>query len=409
MVAKINKGSSLYGALSYNQEKVDNGEATVINSQGILHDENMNYNINDCMRSFELYMIANNRTKKPVVHISLNPDPKDIIDDDNAALIAQDYMEQMGYGEQPYLLYKHNDIDRVHYHIVTVCVDETGAKINDKYERRRSMAACRKIEKEYNLHIPNKYELKNEYRVKPVDYKKGDITKQIRSTVGALIQDYRVSSLSEFKTLLEQFDCTMTQVEGKVGDRQIHGIVYSALDENKKKVSRQLKSSIFGKEYGYKSLQWKFKKDKERIQEKDLDFTKRIVVQCMYQCKIRSKEELTELLKKRGIDIVLNVNKENRIYGVTFINHNNRTVIKGSKLGTEFSANYLRNFFDNPHFLIPFPNENKGYEHSPSKEKEEGENYGAPFSLFPFPDGYDQDEGQKKKRKKKKNNDEYKI
>ena len=53
--------------------------------------------------------------------------------------MAEEYMNGMGYGEQPYMVFKHTDIDRTHIHIVSVCVDENGRKISDRFEKRRSM------------------------------------------------------------------------------------------------------------------------------------------------------------------------------------------------------------------------------------------------------------------------------
>ena len=70
--------------------------------------------------------------RKPVVHISLNPDPEDRLSDDELTDIAAEYMEGMGWGGQPYVVYKHTDIDRPHIHIVTVQVDSSGRKIGDK-------------------------------------------------------------------------------------------------------------------------------------------------------------------------------------------------------------------------------------------------------------------------------------
>lgn len=445
MVAKINTCEKLYGVLLYNQEKVDKREASVLYSQGIIHNEFMEYNVKDCAWSFEYLMDANKRTRKPVVHISLNPDIRDKVDDKTAKEIAQDYLDKMGYGKQPYLLYKHEDIDRVHYHIVTVCVDENGDKIDDSFSKRKSMEACREIEKKYHLHIPSKIELKNEYKIQSVDRAKGNLSKQIRNTVGALIESYNVTSFSEYRTLLEQFGCTCTQVDGRIPIKDsdkfkpIHGIFYSAIDENKKANSRQLKSSLFGKEFGYEALQRKFKfneekykevkiidkpedqltdKEKKQLQWKkniqkiqqrqkgNTDFTRRIIVQSMYKCKSRSKEELTEILKRRGIDMILFTNEENRIYGTTFIDHNTKTVIKGSRLGNEFAANNFSNFFDNPFYVIPFPNENKGNEYSPTKENENQneEPFDSVYSLFSMPEGEDPDEFIRRKKKKKKNN-----
>ena len=60
-------------------------------------------------------------------------------------------MQKMGYGNQPYITYKHTDTHNTHIHIVSVCVDEQGKKISDAYEHRRSMTACRELEVDFGL------------------------------------------------------------------------------------------------------------------------------------------------------------------------------------------------------------------------------------------------------------------
>lgn len=397
MVAKIMHGNDLWGAISYNQNKVDEEKASVVHSQDILFSPDLTYNIKDTVMSFDYQMLRNNRTKKPVIHISLNPDPKDNVNDDKAKLIAQKYMDIMGYGKQPYILYKHYDIERTHYHIVTVCIDEHGNKINDKFEKRRSMQACRSLEKEFNLSVPTKKQLYEESLVEHVDYQKGDLLNQLKSVSTQLLNTYKVTGLNEYKTLLELHGMTFTQVEGSLNGKPIHGIVYSAIDENGEKQGRPIKSSTLDNCSGYKDLTAKFRVDKKQITDKNKAFIKKVITQCMYQCKTRSREELTDLLRRRGIDMVLRNNDQGRTYGITFIDHHTKTVINGSGLGKDFSANYLNNFFDNPYFIITEDLINKGVEDSPTKEKE------VAF-LLPV-SGYDSsEEAWKRKMRKKKQN-----
>jgi len=117
----------------------------------IIETTNGIYSITQLADSFEPYLIANRNTEKHTLHISLNPNPKDVVDDDKFIEIAQEYMQKMGYGEQPFIVFKHNDIDRSHIHIVSVCVDENGRKISDKFEKMRSMNVCRELEKHHRL------------------------------------------------------------------------------------------------------------------------------------------------------------------------------------------------------------------------------------------------------------------
>lgn len=372
MIAKISKGSSPRGVFEYNQKKVEAGEASVLNSRGFYHDEHYNHSVQDCMRSIEPWMINNNRTEKPMVHISLNPDPRDVIDDEQAVQIAEEYLEKMGYGEQPYILYKHEDIDRVHYHIATLCIDEYGKKLNDRYDKRRSMKASREIELKYKLHTPSKFQIKESERPQKIDYEKGDLKANITNNLQLIVSTYRISSFTDYQALLALNNIDCSEINGIIEGEQIQGLIYSATDDEGVKVGRQLKSSLFGKEFGRKALDKMFAKNKKmKVSDRDKAFLKKVIVQCLYQNKTRSREELVELLHKRGIDLILRDTKDgSRLFGVTVIDHNTKQVLKGSDIAPEFSATQLKNYFDNPHFIIPFPLENKGIENAPLKENE---------------------------------------
>lgn len=81
-----------------------------------------------------------------MVHISLNPHPDDMLTNTELQDIAREYLEKLGYGEQPYMIYKHEDIDRHHVHIVTVNVDENGRRLNQDYLYRRSDRIRKELE-----------------------------------------------------------------------------------------------------------------------------------------------------------------------------------------------------------------------------------------------------------------------
>ena len=141
MVANIRSGATPGGALRYNKEKVDKDEAEVLFWQKMLEpfDKYGQLDIDTCMESFWPYLEANRRTTNTVFHASLNPSPED----EQLREIACEYMERMGYGEQPYIVFKHKDIEREHLHIVSLRINELGRKINDSREYDRSMSVLR--------------------------------------------------------------------------------------------------------------------------------------------------------------------------------------------------------------------------------------------------------------------------
>ena len=163
MVANITTGKDIYGALAYNQRKVDRGKGTVLATSNIRFPADGRFGVAALADELLRWMPSHIRTEKPVVHISLNPDPEDRLSDDELTDIAAEYMEGMGWGCQPYVVYKHTDIDRPHIHIVTVQVDSSGRKIGDNRRNERSVAETERIERKYGLHhyimsLPNGYD-----------------------------------------------------------------------------------------------------------------------------------------------------------------------------------------------------------------------------------------------------------
>ena len=344
MIAKITGGKSIYGVLKYNGLKAEDGKAEILLQNNMLESPDNRFDLGLCMRSFAPYLFANRRTEKPVIHISLNPDPKDRVTDWELSEMAQRYMEEMGYGNQPYIVFKHADIDRQHLHIVSVRVDESGKKIKSDFENRHSMEICRRLEQEYGLHVAGKEERTDTPELKKLDYPRGDVKRQVGNIVKYLFENYRFQSFGEFRTLLELFNVTVEEVKGAVYGRPYHGLLYVATDDNGKRIGTPLKSSLFGKSVGCEALEERFQESaqlirKERIRERLYLVLKQVVPQA------KNREDFTEQLKAKSIGVVFRRNESGRIYGVTFIDHGRRTVLNGSRLGKEFSANVFQERF----------------------------------------------------------------
>lgn len=166
MVAKISVSGSLAGAVNYNMNKLKADTAHILLTNKMLcPQQGKMFKASDMMKDFELFMPQRYRTENPVFHVSLNPHPDDKLSDVELSLVAEEYMKRMGYGSQPYVVFKHQDISRHHLHIVSVRVNEKGKKINDKFERRRSKDITRSLEQKYGLRTAEKVS-KEKNRVK---------------------------------------------------------------------------------------------------------------------------------------------------------------------------------------------------------------------------------------------------
>ena len=347
MVANIRSGATPGGALRYNKEKVDKDEAEVLLWQKMLepYDKCGRLDIDACMESFMPYLEANRRTTNTVFHASLNPSPEDRLTDEQLRDIAQEYMERMGYGNQPYIVFKHKDIERQHLHIVSLRVDEQGCKLPHDFEARRSMEILRDLECKYDLHPSVKGEEQTDtLNLRKVNYKAGNVKQQISSVVRSCLRNYRCSSYGEFRTLLELFNVSVEERTGTIEGRNYAGIVYGALTDNGYGIGTPFKSSKIGKDVGYKALQTYYAKSKEKLKEPGaLDHLRHTVKDAMSPHNTR--DEFRQLLKADGIDAMFRINPVGRIYGVTFIDHNVGIVANGSVLGKEFSANTFNELY----------------------------------------------------------------
>lgn len=347
MVAKIGHGTSLFGAISYNKLKVDDENGKVLFAQHIIESVAGNFQMQDILHSFEPYLAANKRTEKPVIHISLNPNPTDKVTDEAFSEMAQRYMNELGFGEQPYIVFKHTDIERAHIHIVSVRVKADGSCISDAYEKRRSMDICRALERDFNLTPAEKGERQSVIPLQKVDYSQDNLKRQVSNAVRELSKSYRFQSFGEFRALLSLFNLTAEEVKGEHKGVPYNGLVYSVLDEKGEKIGNPFKSSLFGKTVGYDALQRKMEKDKAvwKTDKATKNQLRKDILQTISQSKNRKSFEKN--LLKKGVSVVFRENEQGRIYGVTFIDHMSKTVFNGSRFGKEFSANVFHEWFAN--------------------------------------------------------------
>ena len=349
MVAKINRGVSLYGALAYNWQKVDDNTARIISGNGMVTDAAgyPDKSMQDTMYAFRKYLLANKNTDKPILHISLNPSLDDNLSEKQLAMLADEYMCKMRYGSQPYIVFLHEDIERRHIHIVSTCVNERGEKIDDSYEWNRSMRACRELERKFGLQqVADKRRESLEPYLKKAGYRDGDVKRQTGNILKSVFSSYRFQSFGEYSALLSCFNIEARQVKGEHDGIPYNGIVYTVTDDAGRPVCTPVKSSLLGKRFGYEGIQkrigynardYKAKKWQPKIAN-DVTFAK-------HGCR-GDRDTFVSILALRGIDVVFRENDDGRIYGATFIDHRNKEVYNGSRLGKEFSANAFENLFN---------------------------------------------------------------
>lgn len=342
MVAKISIGNSLYGALVYNGEKLNKEKGKLISSNKIYNDGSGSLDIRRAFEDFKRWIPAHTRTERPMMHISLNPHPDDRLTDAQFSQLADDYMKMMGFENVPFIVFKHEDIDRYHLHIVALRVDTDGRCISDKNNFYKNKKVCRELEKKYGLKVAEREKVSPDTPITKVD-PNGDIKRQVQNTVKLVGMRWQFQSIGEYNAILGLYNVRCEMTDGKVNGREYHGLVYFATDDNGNIIATPLKASRLGKFASRTAVEGKFERDKEKI---DIKPTKRLVSDAMAAA--TSKDDFISKLKEKNIDLVLRYNADGRLYGATFVDHNNHVALNGSRLGREFSANALNLWFNDP-------------------------------------------------------------
>lgn len=347
MIAKIGRSGNLYGALAYNQLKVENENGQILFGNKMIETASGHYSVAQLAQSFAPYLIANRNTEKHTLHISLNPDPKDKVSDDRYREMAEAYMQEMGYGQQPFVVFKHTDIDRSHIHIVSVCVNEDGKKISDSFEKMRSMNVCRELERKHALIPATDKEHKHVEKVlRPVDYRAGDVKTQIASVVRHLPNYYQYQTLGEYNALLSLFNITTEKVQGELKGKMQQGLLYIPLNAKGERAGHPFKASLFGKNAGLPTLGFHYAKCKETLKDHPAKPNIKAAVNIALKS-TRDEQSFKKQLGEQGINVVARRNDTGRVYGISFIDHNSKTVWNGSRLGKELSANTFNNYWNN--------------------------------------------------------------
>ena len=340
MVAKISLGNSIYGALAYNAEKINKEKGRLLDTNKIYNDGSGSVNIHKAHEDFKRWMPTATRTEKPMVHISLNPHPDDHPTDAELTQIAREYMEKMGFGDMPFLIFKHEDIERHHVHIVALRVKTDGTCISDRNNFYRSKDICRELEKKYNLRPSEREKISPDTPIRKIDIS-GDMKRQVANTVKMVGMRYKFQTLGEFNAILSLYNVRAEQTDGRVNGREYHGLVYFAIDDSGNVVASPFKASRLGKFASRTAIDNRFVRAKDRI---DVSPTRTVVADALAQS--TNKADFVARLKAARIDVLFRYTEGGRIYGVTFIDHNTMTVLNGSRLGKDYSANAFERRFN---------------------------------------------------------------
>lgn len=339
MVARITTPESLNETLNYNEQKVRKGVASCIAENNFLLPVNQ-MNFYQKLHWFESRNDLNTRASTKTLHVSLNFSPKENFTAEKLTAIANDYMERLGFGDQPYLVYQHRDAGHPHLHVVATLIRSDGTRIDtNNIGKNQSEVARKLVEEKYGLVKAGKLLAEPVIPVlssgEKLEYGKAELKRSIANVLKQSINLYNYTSHAQLNAVLGTYGVMADRgKEGSFTHRK-NGLLYRMLDKDGVAIGVPIKASTIAGKPTLAYLEKRFALNEK--QRPVLKLSMKNSVDETLSAKPASLQKLIENLKAKSIQTVLRQNAEGRIFGITFIDHQNRSVFNGSELGTEYS------------------------------------------------------------------------
>lgn len=341
MVAIIKTGYSIHKVLYYNENKVKEAVAECIGAGNYPIDVDKmrgDVKLNRFLKQLEL----NENVKRNSVHISINFDPSENHSKEKLMAIADTYMEKIGFGQQPYLVYQHHDSGHPHIHLVSINVQRDGRRIDmQNIGKNRSEPARKEIEERFGLAKAQGNKNSTDFTLKPIisqkiQYGRSESKKAISNVLGQVLSSYKYASFPELNAVLKQYNVLADRGNEDSKMFKAKGLMYRILDDDGKPIGVPIKASLFYNKPTLKFLEEKFAYNKTN-EVSDLRRVKNAIDMAFFKTQI-SLTELVQVLQKDGINTVFRKNAEGLIYGITYVDHTTKCVFNGSTLGKQYSA-----------------------------------------------------------------------
>lgn len=339
MVIKIQKSAaSCRGPVGYNERKVASGEARVIGVSNMDGDS-----LATVLRTFDRYEhnpAISAKASSLAFHMTINPGASEMMDDRTAMGLARDIMDGLGYSGQPFIVYRHDDTGREHYHVVSVRADKEGHIISNSHERRKLQSLMKELGPKYGF-VTGKKELRGEIRIETATIKRFDPGMeehlgQIRDIFLASSR-YCFTSRKQLEQMLSHYGVRLIYRNTPTGEQ----MMLQGLDRQGKPYGPVLKDRDLGIKILDTVEESLARGQKEhRMKHREKDRVKGTACSCLRYAS--SSLHFERMMEKKGITPIFSRDRSGQIMGVTFIDHLGKCIFKCSELGEGISAGMFR-------------------------------------------------------------------
>lgn len=288
------------------------------NNSELLRVENcFSTEINDVIDYIDSIEYQNKRIVNPAFHCCFSFPNNIEMEIELVNNMIDEYMEKMGYGEQPYCVFEHTDKSHHHFHIVSTRVSVNDyKKIPHAFEKRKSNALREKLIIKYELNILYRQNLgKEQFRKR--DGAAIDISNKIKD----VMREFTPKTIQELSEHLAQVDIGVQE-----GSK---GVFFYYLHERRRAIGSS-SLQVFEDASLRKQLNNNKLLAKNRL--------KKIVKEYIIHVNNGKDENLEKFMKPHNVSVKYSRNSGG-VYGVSF--EFERVSFKGSEIG--LSINTIKN------------------------------------------------------------------
>ena len=342
MVARIDIVKNISKLLSYHEKKRQHGKAVCLFESGFLKElQQLTYH--DKWMTFQKRISLNERARCNTLHISLNFHPSEKLKDACLIAIAESYMEKIGFGQQPYLVYRHDDSGHPHFHIVSTNIKNDGSCIATyKIGFRISEPARKQIEIDFDLVKADSHRPLETWDHKPglpqkMLYGSRPTKQGISDILCAIIFKYKYTSLPELNTVLKLYNIRADRCGGANTSYDQDGLLYKVLDDQGKPIGVPIKASLFVMKPTLNNLRIRMWEN-ELLKPIHVNRIKEQIDLVLWKQCHPSQEAFIADLNRENISTVIAYNPAGLVQGVSFVDHHTKCVFTDLELGKYYFA-----------------------------------------------------------------------
>ena len=325
MIPKIIPGKSFGGLVGYNEKKVAKGMAELIGIENIPSP-------NVIKETLEQVASFNPLCQTSTFHVSLSFPPNErTLDNATLQAIANEFMQGMGYQDNPYAIYRHYDTDNQHIHIVSTRIDWHGKRVSDFQERRKAGKLATEIERKYGLiEVERNKKSKRETqarRIKPGPADKANARQHIINAIATCLEMKNIISIDVLGERLKEYSVGI-----RISDKK--AVCYFIIDENGRQTTPAVPASAIPFKPTYRRLGNVIGRNRKLIMERKNELKRKF--SWLHNYSTVWQETFDKLLSDNHLKIKYAENSGG-IYGVSFIDTKNGVVFKGSDLDCPYA------------------------------------------------------------------------